>query len=127
MVERSVARRRSLHLEALDMDPFASPFSSVPEPAGPMPARVSHTPGAADGACERGEALSHTRENTEALWLGGPLTPGFRLPAAVTALERAALRKALAQARFRQAEAASLLGLTYHQFRALYRKYRDEL
>ena len=37
------------------------------------------------------------------------------------------LRKALEQARFRQHDAAFLLGLTYHQFRALYRKYRNDL
>jgi hypothetical protein len=33
----------------------------------------------------------------------------------------------LAKARHHQGNAAKLLGLTYHQFRALYRKHRDEL
>ena len=33
----------------------------------------------------------------------------------------------LAKARHHQGNAAKLLGLTYHQFRALYRKHRDGL
>lgn len=109
VVERSVARRRSLRLETLDMDPFASPFpfAANEELSGPPPAAPE--------------------ENEKMLWRNGPLTPGFRLPDAVADMERTALRKALLQARFRQNEAASLLGLTYHQFRALYRKYRGEL
>ena len=49
------------------------------------------------------------------------------LPDAVQNLEVQALRKALKRARYRQAEAARLLGLTYHQFRRLYRKYQEEL
>ena len=109
VVERSVARRRTLHLDALDMDPFASPFNA------------SSCSRAFEGEGEQGEA---TPEHS---WRVGPLEPGFRLPDAVAELERAALRKALEQARFRQHDAAFLLGLTYHQFRALYRKYRNDL
>ena len=41
----------------------------------------------------------------------------------VEAYERHLLSAALAQARFNQRKAASLLGLTYHQFRGLYRKF----
>ena len=109
VVERSVARRRTLHLDALDMDPFALPFNA------------SSCSRAFEGEGEQGEA---TPEHS---WRVGPLEPGFRLPDAVAELERAALRKALEQARFRQHDAAFLLGLTYHQFRALYRKYRNDL
>jgi psp operon transcriptional activator len=36
------------------------------------------------------------------------------------------LDNALVQAKFNQKKAARLLGLTYHQFRGLYRKYQDE-
>lgn len=108
-VERSVARRRTLRLSALDLDPFAPPFSPSCDSACPDRAR-----GTEDAS-------------SEALWRSGPLPPGFRLPDAVAELERSALRRALEQARFRQYEAASLLGLTYHQFRALYRKRRDSL
>lgn len=42
---------------------------------------------------------------------------------AVQELEIRLLRQALREARYNQRKAAQLLGLTYHQFRALYRKY----
>jgi len=47
--------------------------------------------------------------------------------AAVMELERKLIKKALKEARFNQKRAARLLGLTYHQFRGLYRKYRTHL
>jgi psp operon transcriptional activator len=43
---------------------------------------------------------------------------------AVQALELRLLRQALQEARYNQRKAAQLLGLTYHKFRALYRKYQ---
>ena len=46
---------------------------------------------------------------------------------AVRALEVRRLQAALDRARFRQKQAARLLGLTYHQFRGLYRKHREDL
>ncbi len=42
-------------------------------------------------------------------------------------LEIRLLRKALQAAQFKQQDAANKLGLTYYQFRSLYRKYKDEL
>ena len=47
--------------------------------------------------------------------------------AAVMELELELIKKALKETRFNQRRAARLLGLTYHQFRGLYRKYRDHL
>ncbi len=47
------------------------------------------------------------------------------LPAMLEETERALLQQALTQARFRQREAAVLLGLTYDQFRGLYRRYPE--
>jgi psp operon transcriptional activator len=35
------------------------------------------------------------------------------------------IEKALAKSKFNQKKAAKLLGLTYHQFRGLYRQYRS--
>jgi psp operon transcriptional activator len=49
------------------------------------------------------------------------------LPEALRELESRALCEALAAARYHQGEAARLLGLSYHQFRALYRKYKTGL
>jgi psp operon transcriptional activator len=47
--------------------------------------------------------------------------------AAVKELERKLIGNALKKSRFNQRRAAQLLGLTYHQFRGLYRKYRTHL
>jgi psp operon transcriptional activator len=47
----------------------------------------------------------------------------LNLPALIAELEQRCLRQALAKSRFRQREAAGLLGLSYDQFRGLYRKY----
>jgi len=37
------------------------------------------------------------------------------------------LKDALERARYNQRRAAELLGLSYHQFRGLYRKHRQQL
>ncbi|MDP0501596.1 MAG: phage shock protein operon transcriptional activator [Verrucomicrobiota bacterium JB022] len=45
----------------------------------------------------------------------------------VRELEVEALQRALAECQYHQRKAADQLGLSYHQFRGLYRKYQDEL
>ena len=55
---------------------------------------------------------------------GGPATS---FNEAVAAYEVRLLRDALEGARYNQRKAAKMLGLTYHQFRGLYRKYSGEL
>jgi transcriptional regulator with GAF, ATPase, and Fis domain len=50
--------------------------------------------------------------------------PSLPLGARVEAFERALCRDALERARYKQREAAELLGLTYDQFRQRYRKYQ---
>lgn len=57
---------------------------------------------------------------------GTPILP-VDLPQAVAELERRHLQQALVQSRYRQREAATLLGLTYDQFRGLYRKHQNTL
>ena len=49
------------------------------------------------------------------------------LQEAVRDLELRLLTRAMDEAKFNQRKAADLLGLTYHQFRGLYRKYQDDL
>jgi psp operon transcriptional activator len=46
---------------------------------------------------------------------------------AVTELKIHLLRRAMRQAKYNQRKAANILGLTYHQFRGLYRKYGKQL
>jgi len=52
---------------------------------------------------------------------------GTALPEAIKELEIRYLKAALAKARHNQNAAAEILGLTYHQFRGLYRKHKDSL
>ena len=56
-------------------------------------------------------------------------TPECRLPVNLPEIlaetERRFLQQALTQARFRQREAATLLGLSYDQFRGLYRRHQE--
>ncbi len=54
-------------------------------------------------------------------------TPSGSLPEQVKALELRSLKKALQESGFKQGAAAEKLGLSYHQFRSLYRKYKDEI
>lgn len=55
---------------------------------------------------------------------GEPPSLPLDLRSQVEALETTLLRQALAQAQFNQRKAAELLGLSYHQFRGMLRKYR---
>lgn len=107
-VERAVlhaemGKNRALSVERLELNPFAPVFL-------PPPGRKEDAARAPD-----------SREREE----GDPLPPDFSLYEELAQRERAFLQRALKQARYRQTTAARLLGLTYHQFRALYRKYGD--
>jgi len=98
VVERAVYRSGGRTIRSIPFDPFRNPY------APPAPDAASTPPEAA-----------------------GPYGAGGRRPSLreeVRALEERRLDEALEAARGRQAEAARLLGLTYHQFRALYRKRR---
>lgn len=109
VVERAVSRSDDSQVtqvteDAILFDPFRSPFEAGPQ-VGDKPAEpeVQQPPQAAE-----------TKPFTQA----------------VQELEIALLRKALSRAKYNQRRAAESLGLTYHQFRGLCRKYgpavRDE-
>ena len=91
-------------VERLELNPFAP--GVLPPAAAP----------GADAAREDGPEKTPER---------GMLPPGFSLREELARQERELLQRALRQARYRQTEAARLLGLTYHQFRALYRKHGE--
>ncbi len=116
VVERAVYRNEDL-IEQVEFDPFRCPYEPLPETLPPVPStetsgkatvpeRVKETP-EHRGREERGENLD--------------------LLEATRRLELDYLRRALEQTRFNQRLAAEALGLTYHQFRGLYRKYAREL
>lgn len=99
VVERAVYRAEGDTVREVDFDPFGSPFRPVPAApshSGPQDARPAPPTGDAD--------------------LDVPLRE------AVRRLEAAYLTTALERSRHNQKRAARLLGLTYHQFRGLYRR-----
>jgi psp operon transcriptional activator len=103
VVERAVYRCGGEEIHAVEFNPFG--------PIAPRQARAA--------------AFESTEEKPKRLQVHEDFVLGrTALPEAVAALETRALRQALEKAQFHQAKAARLLGLTYHQFRALYRKHK---
>jgi len=106
VVERAVFRELycagARRIEALEFDPFASPWRRPPTD----PEETSRPP-------------------DFAIPFSAP--PHLPLPQEVRELEVNALRRALASARHNHKAAAALLGLSYNQFRGLLRKHKDSL
>ena len=100
VVERAVYRSDSTLIAEIVFDPFASPY--------PSKAPETQAKAAAAGLTSAGAEDLMTKPMKEALW----------------ELKVRMLERALAKAKFNQKKAAELLGLTYHQFRGLYRQYR---
>ena len=102
VVERAVHRAEGgpVGVEAIDFDPFRRPGEACTAAMATKPAPAVDPPAVP----------------------GRPTLPSS-LPEAVARLEIEALRGALLATRHQQKKAAALLGLTYHQFRGLYRKH----
>ena len=117
VVERSVYRTGSLRIDRIEFNPFDSPYGDRLERPGMGARQVGEFAGV--GAADLGVA-----GDSGARVVGeGKLDLGRPLPELVRELELKALRQALLESGYRQAEAAKRLGLSYHQFRSLYRKY----
>lgn len=103
VVERAVYASGGKPVHAVTFDPFDSPFASLD---GDEPAQERESAGNGSGV--------------------SAFVPGKTpLNDMVRDLEVEALKAALEAAKFHQGEAANLLGLSYHQFRGLYRKHKD--
>jgi psp operon transcriptional activator len=102
LVERAVYRSDSSVITEIVFDPFRTPLAQpvLPEEEGPQ-----------------GETKKQSIE--------GLLDKPFN--EAVKELEIHLLKKALKQAKYNQKKAAQILGLTYHQFRGVYRKYSKDV
>jgi psp operon transcriptional activator len=100
VVERAVYRSDAAVISTIEFDPFQSPYTAP----------------AADGLREApaGAATPHGQD--------GPA--GRSMKEAVWGLKLRMVEAALKTARYNQRKAASILGLTYDQFRGLYRRYR---
>jgi psp operon transcriptional activator len=99
VVERAVHRSEGETVSEIVIDPFESPFAGVAESA---------------------EAPA----SEESVKL--PAFSSRPLKEAVEELERSLVRDALLRANYNQKKAATLLGLTYDQFRGYYRKYMNQ-
>ncbi len=103
VVERAVYASGGEDIRKVTFNPFENPYAD----------RVP-------GVTGTGEAAA-TPE-------GPSFVPGERtLEELVRELEVTALKACLEASRYHQGEAAKLLGMTYHQFRGLYRKHKDAI
>ena len=102
VVERAVYRSGSPLITEIVFDPFRSPPEEhgLPDEAGFL-------------------AETHTSSTDDLM--NKPIRE------AVRELEILLLKKALKETKFNQKKAARILGLTYDQFRGLYRKYREKI
>ncbi|MCH6256069.1 phage shock protein operon transcriptional activator [Puniceicoccaceae bacterium K14] len=102
VVERSVYRSGEGKVDEIDFAPFESPYK---DPSS-QPSELVEPP--QTDSQEEMESDASFQEQ-------------------VRELEIRLLKRALEQCRRKQTDAAESLGLSYHQFRALYRKYKQDL
>lgn len=108
VVERAVYQAKTRRITRVVFDPFECPYEQLPTTF-----RERHP------IEDDGDAPPVARGNGAGTHFDKP----FR--EAVECFERDLVLRALECARFNQRQAAKLLGLSYHQFRGLYRKYQD--
>jgi psp operon transcriptional activator len=108
VIERAVYQAKDNYVQAVVFNPFQSPYAPQHRPAETPAPHAAHT-------------VAPPPPQEEEVCLDRPFQE------IVSELEIKLLRAGLDRARFNQKKAAELLGLTYHQFRGLYRKYREEL
>jgi psp operon transcriptional activator len=118
VVERAVYRTSDNLIDVITFDPFQAPWEQDLEEPDDGPSAEAHFPAKDSG---QGSCKNDHVPLSKDLWRTCGLTEAVRL------YELQALREALEESRFHQGEAASLLGMSYYQFRTLYRKYKDEL
>ena len=95
-------------VEDISFNPFTSPYASDRMPFHEPPLQPGVTP------------KKNDQPNISDI-MAMPLNE------AVRELKVRMLEDALAASKFRQKEAARRLGLTYHQFRGLYRQYKNRI
>ncbi len=112
VIERAVYQSHDSIIDKVIFDPFA--------PLTPHPQFSSKDNPAPDAPVEQAP------ETAVADMPQLPLAPGSSLSTLVADLEVSLIREALSRNRYNQRRAAGDLGLTYHQFRGLYRKYKQD-
>ncbi|MDD3996538.1 MAG: phage shock protein operon transcriptional activator [Sphaerochaetaceae bacterium] len=105
VIERAVYRSSNPVIESIILDPFENPFDPI------------------DRRCLGGD-VEKPQENEVPDYFEAPLD---QFEAVRQKLDISFIKKALETCKGNQKEAAKALGLTYDQFRGLYRKYRENL
>ncbi len=102
VVERAVYRSEVAIVTTITFDPFDDPFKTRSEniAGAPMPDQAAETTRASKPQC---------------------------FAESIREVELQLLKDALQAAQFNQRKAAAILGLTYHQFRGVYRRHRAQL
>ncbi len=106
VVERALYKSQGKPIESIEFDPFRAPYTTT----------TVDTPEQNQGQIPVTTVSVQKPEDVDK-----------SLPEIVREVELKALQKALLTAQYHQGKAANLLGLSYHQFRALYRKHKDVL
>jgi psp operon transcriptional activator len=105
VVERAVYRAESTLIHSIVFNPFQNPYAT-PQPAEKAVAEQTQPATASQTA--KADAI-YSKPLHDAVW----------------ELKVRLMENALIKANFNQKKAARILGMTYHQFRGLYRKYRN--
>jgi psp operon transcriptional activator len=115
-VERAVYRAEKAVIHDIELNPFKPPFpvcwvqdDSDSNPGATPPMKATSAAAPPDPVAQQTES------------------PDLSFSDAVARFELELLRKALRSSKYNQRHAANGLGLTYDQFRGLYRKYRAQL
>lgn len=106
VVERAVYRSESTVINSIVFNPFENPYATAPPAKNVIAKEIP--PATSSQATIEDEI--NAKPFDDAVW----------------ELKIRLLKNALIKANYNQKKAARILGLTYHQFRALYRKYRKK-
>ncbi|NQU42275.1 phage shock protein operon transcriptional activator [bacterium] len=124
VVERAVYLAEGTEIDRIEFDPFDSPYAPKDTKAD-VPRQDSREETRPAGSEEKEPSPTECLEKMISETVNGG--EGIDLYDTLRRVELEAIRRALKAARYNQREAAGKLGLTYHQFRGLYRKHKIEL
>jgi len=116
VLERAVYRQEAQVLESLTINPFVNPWQPKSETAAKRGDSMI-APIMEEQSTEKGSKRSREGKEQE-----GPAAWPINLKEEVEALERRRLKEAIAKTGGHQGRTAELLGLSYNQFRGLYRR-----
>lgn len=125
VIERATLQQTNGHIDSLEFSPLTPPWATLVHSNGVPSQQATSMDESSSFSASRTKAPSLTATNDIA-HLSIPNVP-FSLKEQRDILEQHALKQALYAARHNQRVAATLLGLTYDQFRGLYRRHSQAL